>query len=592
MEDERLKNCLPLRSIIVLSISVLLLPFYQLRAQSGIDITGRASLNVKNVIYDEKSKILPDSVDEASYGKTTLIPGLQQGLNLALFGRTRYLDMTLLADLKNNPWNTFDIKNPASVSRLSFEMRMQAHELNLGDFFVSGSDLFIQSREIRGGRFKGHFVDVFGNNSFLEIRALGGLAQRAIKEGAHSEALYKMYETTGQYSRTLAAGTVQGGKTGLFDLALNYLVGKDDKNSVSETINEPLGNAIAGGAGNLYFWDKKIRLFGEYNRSRTDTLTASDTSDFAYRSGLDIRYDNFKLVVSYQRLGYNYLSFGYPFLENDKQGALGQVAYSFPDFIVLLSDFEVYHDNLNQHAYIPTTDTYLGTIGFTTSIPNIPEVTVKFGQRRDKSKIVFDREANPIKTEKETQKIEGRLGYRFDHSRLSLSAIHLDLDDRSIVSTGTPPGIKQLVTNFNFYSRIQTYLFFSGGVVYSRLEITDNKRNENIYLYETTRWDIMPRQLRFENTFTVISNKASGSTYETENMLGNFVHFVGEISLEYFFTNMLSFKLIAGTDSRQFAYSDTDAWRIIADPQYGPTFFNGQESYRGLIYGGELNWIF
>jgi hypothetical protein len=563
-----------------------------LRAQSGIDITGRASLNVKNVTYDEQSRILPDSVNQDTYSKTTLIPGLQQGLNLALFGRTRHLDMTLLADLKSNPWNTFDIKNPSSVSRLTFDMRMQEFELNLGDFFESGSDLFIQSREIRGGRFKGRFVDIFGKESFLELRALGGFAQRAINVGEHSEELYKIHETTGQYSRILTAGTMQGGQSGFFDLALNYLTGKDDMHSVDESVNEPMANNVAGSVGNIYLWDKRLKIFGECNLSMTDTLSGSDTSDFAYRTGVDVRSDNFKLLLFYQRLGYNYLSFGFPFLENDKQGTLGQLAYSFPDLITLLSDFEVYHDNLNNQAYRPNTDTYTGTIGFTTKIKDIPEITFKYGQRVDKSKVVLDIEGNPIKTDKETQKVEGRIGYRFNQTRLSISAIHLDMDDRSLVSAGSPLGTKQFVGNLNFYSRVQTYLFFSGGALYSRLAMTDNKKNENIYLYETTRWDILPLRLRFENTFTLITNKASGSAYEAEDMLGNFVHFLGEISIEYFFTNTLSFKLIAGTDSRRFDYTDAAALRIIADPDYGPTYFNSQESYQGLIYGGELNWIF
>lgn len=573
-------------------LTVSLIVFSPLKAQSGIDITGRASLNVKNVTYDEKSSILPDSIDSESYGKTTLIPGLQQGLNLALFGRTQALDMSLLADLKNNPWNTFDLKDPKSVSRLTFDMRVRDHELVLGDFFESGSELFIQSREVRGGRIKGHFNDVFGNNSFLDVRALGGLSQQAIEVGENSEDLYKTYETSGQYSRTLAAGSIQAGKTGYFDLGINYLYGNDNQSSVSQSINQPLSNRVAGGLGNFYLWERRIKIFGEYNMSQTDTLTASDTSDYAFRSGVDMRIENFKLIAFYQHIGYNYLSFGYPFLENDKQGTLGKVAYEFPGIITLLTDFEIYHDNLNQHSYVPTANTYLGTVGFTTNFKNIPEITFKYGLRSDRSEMIYDKDDSPIQTDKETQKIEGRIAYRFDNTRLSLSTISLDLRDRSLVSAGSPLGTKQWISNLNFYSRIQTRLFFSGGAVYSRLEMTDNKKNENIYFYETTRWDILPRLLRFENTLTVINNNAEGSTNEAENMVGNFYQIMGEVSVEYFFTNALSFKLIAGTDTRRFAYTESDALRIIANPDYGPTYFNGQESYQGLILGGEFNWIF
>jgi hypothetical protein len=578
------------RSLIyILNLLLLWLP---LRAQSGLDITGRASFNVKNVTYDEQSKILPDSIDKETYCKTILIPGLQQGLNMALFGRTADLDITLLADLKNNTWNSFDIKNPASVSRLTFDLHIRRQELVLGDFFESGSDLFIKSREIRGGRFKGEIDHIFGPNSYIAVRALGGIVQHAVKIGEHAEDLYRIYETTGQYSRTLAAGSIQGGQKGLFDLTFNYLIGRDDKNSVSETIYDPLANNIAGGAGTLYLWDKKIKLFGEYNWGRVDTLTAAEAYDYAYRAGSDLRLANFKLVLLYQRLGCDYLSFGYPFLENDKQGTLGQIGYTLPNIVTLFSDFEIYQDNLNRWEFIPTANTYLGTIGFTTNLTGIPEFTIKYGQRLDKSKKIFDPEGNPLKTMKETQKIEGRIGYKFDNTRLSLSAIQLEMDDQSLVSVGTPLGTEQFITSANFYSRVQTYLFFSGGAVYSRLEMTDKKTNENIYLYETTRWDILPCTLRFENTLTFIANSTAGSLYEAENMLGNFIHLIGEVSLEYFFTSTISFKIIAGTDSRRFDYTEADALRIIADPQYGPIYFNGQESYEGLILGGELNWMF
>jgi len=64
------------------------------------------------------------------------------------------------------------------------------------------------------------------------------------------------------------------------------------------------------------------------------------------------------------------------------------------------------------------------------------------------------------------------------------------------------------------------------------------------------------------------------------------------LMLRYFFTDRLSFRTILGTDSKKFKYSTEDALKIIADPEYGPTYFNGNESYNGVILGGEFNWIF
>jgi hypothetical protein len=79
-------------------ILVILIPVLVV-AQSGFDLTGRASLRTVHVQYDETSEILPDSIDSDAYGKTTLIPGLNHRLNLALFGRTKDLDMNFLSTM-------------------------------------------------------------------------------------------------------------------------------------------------------------------------------------------------------------------------------------------------------------------------------------------------------------------------------------------------------------------------------------------------------------------------------------------------------------------------------------------------------------
>ena len=51
-------------------------------------------------------------------------------------------------------------------------------------------------------------------------------------------------------------------------------------------------------------------------------------------------------------------------------------------------------------------------------------------------------------------------------------------------------------------------------------------------------------------------------------------------------------KILAGNDYRDMRYALAQAQKVIADPDYGPTYFNGYESYNGLKYGVELNWIF
>lgn len=564
--------------ILIVSIPVLVV------AQSEFNLTGRASLRTENVQYVETSDILPDSINSEDYGKTTLIPGLNHRLNLALFGRTKDLDMNFLSDLDYNDWNKFNFR------RFSLDMQYYNHELMLGDYFESVNETFLFSREIRGGRYRLNIDDVLGVNSYLKLNALGGIIQRAAAEGDRFLDLYKQFETSGQYRRVMAAADARLGVPGSYEIACNYLWGEDQKSSIDTSLNEPLANIVYGILGNFYLWDRKIRLFGEFYQSRKDTLTASNIKDNSYNGGIDFQFNSIKVVFSYQRLGYDYYTVGNPFLETDKKGFKGLIAYVLSDVVGLNSDFEVYEDNLDKISVIPTTDTKLLNIGATTYIPAWPELTIRYGLRSDKSNTINDQEENPINNDKTTEKLEGRVGYSINDTRFTLSAFQLDLKDESLLTSGTPLGTEQFITSFNLYTSAIKNFFFSGGFVYSHLEMTNDQKNYNTYLYGTFRWDIIPRILKLESDLTYIRNKASGA--EDQDVLSNYDNIVGEISLEYFFSNQVSFKLIAGTDQKKYSYSNEKALEIIADPAYGPTYFNLNESYDAIIFGGEINWLF
>lgn len=559
-------------------------------AQNSFDITGRVSMRVENISYDEKSDILPDSIDADTYSKTFLVPGLKQSMNLAMFGRSRSMDMTLLADLANNDWNKLDFTDINSVGRLTLNLRFKDQEAVFGDFFESGSELFIQSREIRGLKYSGKFDNSFGPGTFFSFNGMGGLTQKAIKIGDNLQNLFGQYETSGQFMRYVGGATARFGQTGKFDVALSYLYGKDDENSISQSINQALTNNLYGGDFNAYFMDRDLRFFGEFYQSSTDSLEAGSKSDMAARGGVDLRYDTFKIMLFYQYLGYNYFTMGYPFLEKDKNGIRGNAAYIFPRTLSLQTDFESYNNNLDDRLYNPTTYVNRGSFGITTLFPEIPQLSLRFGLRQDKSNTVFDVENNPLRIEKTTTRFESRVSHSFGRHRFSVSGIYLDLNDESLLASGTPLGTDQIIASFNFYSQMADLLFFSGGLVYSTLNLTNNQKNTNIYLYESNRWDIVPRKLKLETNVTVIQNDATGGGYQ--DYLSDYLHFKGNIALEYFFSDFVSFKILGGTDTRDFKYNRQQALLVIADDAYGPTFFNGNESYQGMILGGELNWNF
>ncbi len=559
-------------------------------SQPGFDLTGRVSLRVQNTGYDQNSEIRPDSISADQYGITTLIPGLQQMLNISLFGRTSNLDFTFLADLKNNEWNRLEISNFNSIPRVSLYLHWSNQELIAGDFFDSYSELFILSREVRGGKYQVQVPDVWGKKSFLEVDIMGGMVQRAIAEGSRTAGLYKQFETAGQYRRWIGAGIIKIGQQNYFDLTLNYLYGKDQESSIETSLNIPLKNNVYGGSTNFYLWDNNIRLFAEFYQSTKDTLKSGQGKDQAYYSGFDFRYRTLNLTMLYEKLGGDYFTVGYPYLDNDKQGIKGKIDYAFPEIIILNTDFEIYKDNLDKQNYQPTASISLINAGFTTLFAHWPELTLRYGLRTDLSKTIYDFDDQPFKTDKTSTKLEGRLAFNLERNRFSLSAIKLNLKDHSLIGSILPLSTNQFITSLTFYSSAVTNLFFTVGAVHSYMRLSNDQKNLNLYIYETNRWNIIPQRLLLESTMTMIRNDASGGG--TQDILNDYFTILGEISFEYFFSTQMSFKVIVGTDNKKYKYTLDEARQIIADPEYGPTYFNGSETYRALIVGGEINWIF
>lgn len=559
---------------------VILLMASLLLAQGAFNLTGRLSLQTLNISYDETSKIKPDSIPDDQYAKSTLVPGLQQRLNLALFGRSRHFDITLLSDLKNNQWDQLNSFN--RVDRLTLNIRHGTNELILGDFFQSGSELFVQSREMRGLK----LALEYGQQVYYKIELIGGQAQRPFSVGSRLPEQYHQYETSGQYQRFLYAGQLRLGKWERFELGAKFLWAKDKQNSVNQAISEPLTNKLAGMDGYLILWKKRLKWFFDANYSRKDTLSAQNVTDLAYRAGFDLRLGHFKMILYKQRLGYDYYSAGFPYLQNDRDGFVLNSVYNFPQKFALSLEGEHYFDNLKNFKNQPRTTTNTAILGITTMITNFPELSLKFRYRDDRSNTILD----TVKTDKTYLGVETRISLGSMTNRLSLSAIYLDLNDQSVLQAGSPLGTKQLISSLNFYTRPHNRLFVSGGTVFSQLKLSNDQSNINSYTFASGRWDVIPARLRAEFNLSFIYNDAANGGYQ--DMLSDYSQINTTFSLEYFFTQQISLKAIAGNDFRDMRYSLQDAQMVISDPDYGPTYFNGYETYHGLKYGMELNWIF
>jgi len=410
--------------------------------------------------------------------------------------------------------------------------------------------------------------------------------QKAYGIGSRLQGIYHQYENAGQFRRYFGSAVIHTGDTRYFDVGLKYLYAKDQQNSISQSVNEPLTNQNVGGSVKAYIWDKHIQLFGEGYVSQKDTITATEINDHAYKAGMDFRYNNFKLLALYQRLGYDYYSAGYPFLLNDRLGYKLVSGYYFPRIISLSFEGEQFSNNLTEDGLKPTTKTRLAEVGFTTHFKNLPELTLKWRFRDDNSDVIMD----SVKTERISRGLEASISYAINAHRVSLATLYIDLDDHSLLAAGSPLGTEQFIASFNFYTRPLNGMFISGGSVYSTLKLTNSQKNKNLYAYLSGRWDVVPRVLKFETSINYIFNDAANGG--NQDMLSDYAQFGSEFSLEYFFSSSVSFKLIGGNDFRHMGYSETAAKLVVEDVDYGPMFFNGFESFDAFKYGAELNWIF
>ena len=570
-------------------IIVTLVPL-MLAAQSGLNVTGRVSLNVENFDYDPNSTLKPDSISDDEYSKSSLIPGLKQKLDVALFARTSKMDITLLGDIRNDEWNQIAIGEYSTIERLTLSARFKQNEVILGDYFMSVSRLFLQSLQIRGAKIDLNSGHLWNTRNYIKAAGMYGIVQKAFPLGSRLKGVYRQYETGGLYKRMMGSGMVDVGMGDVYRIGARYLYAKDDANSIENGLNEPITNQSAGAVADLYLFKRRLNFFGEAYQSRVDSIEANHVTDKAVKAGADLTIKNFRLTGFYEYIGYDYYSAGYPYLRNDKDGYKAIAGYNLPDWVILSAEYEQYHDNLKNLQDKPTTDTKIGIATLTTSVPDYPELTLRYGFQDDKSNTVMIEDTIPTYTDKKSVTYEGRLSFKIKSSRFSLSTIYIDLDDRSQLYTGEPLGTSQMISSFNGYLNPAKLLFISGGLVYSELTFTNGQKNKNIYVYESSRWDIIPMVLRFNTNVSYVINDAQNGG--VQDMLSDYNRLGLNISFEYFFTPNISIKVIGGTDSRKMWYTKEMAMSVINDPDYGPSYFNMNESYDALIYGAEFNWIF
>jgi hypothetical protein len=419
------------------AISLIIITLFpMLLAAQGMSITGRVSLNVENLDYDPNSTLKPDSISDDEYSKSPLIPGLKQKLDIALFARKSNWDISLLGDIRNDEWNQLALGEFSTVERLTLSARYKQNELVLGDYFMSVSDLFLQSLQIRGFKAAVRGGQLWNTRNYIKATALYGQVQKAFPVNSRLKGIYRQYETSGLYKRNMGSAMADLGIEDVYRLGIRYLYAKDDPNSVDNALSEAITNHSLGAVGEFYLFKRKVSLFGEAYQSKVDSVGADNAEDKAIKGGIDFSLNNLRLTGYYQYLGYDYYSAGYPYLRNDRDGYKVIAGYNVPNAVIFSAEYEKYHNNLKNLKSMPTTDTQYGIFGVTTSIPDYPELTLRYGFQGDRSNTVMIEDTIPTFTDKNSTTYEGRLTFKIHSNRFILSTIYIDLDDRSLLYTG------------------------------------------------------------------------------------------------------------------------------------------------------------
>lgn len=185
--------------------------------------------------------------------------------------------------------------------------------------------------------------------------------------------------TTGSYARYIYGIDEKISIPGDNSIGFSYVVGEDDKSSISTTGPvdiRPVRNEVMG--ANLRFGTlKKVVMLADFAQSghSTDTIRGSKKlQDTAYRVGAESRLESFNARVVYQTVGTDFNSLGSPTTVKDRQTQEFSGGMHIRRVGNISAGYTNYSDNLKADPKKVTTTQKISSAGMGFAIPKLPSV--------------------------------------------------------------------------------------------------------------------------------------------------------------------------------------------------------------------------
>jgi len=265
------------------------------------------------------------------------------------------------------------------INRFALNPEWSWGKAHLGDFNHKFSDYTLNGISIRG-------AGIELNPSWFRFRVIGGQTRRSVVASPYNSV----------YSQYLGAIKIGIGKQGKSYFDLNFVLARDDSNSVPKSTFvidttgtegapqvgiTPQENLLVGFNTDLKIIKNMLRLRGEGTLSLfsqdiySDTvnvdgipsflsnlfsLRTSSNVDFAYKGILDFKYDFFNSSFKYQVINPGFRSLGMTSVLNDQRKYGGRLGFRFLKNMFMLNlRYDAQNDNLlNQKSFTLERNTY------------------------------------------------------------------------------------------------------------------------------------------------------------------------------------------------------------------------------------------
>jgi len=301
----------------------------------------------------------------------------------------------------------------------------QAH---IGDFSHKFSDYSLNGISIRGGG-----VEI--NPGWFRFQVIGGQTKRSITASPY----------TSVYSQNMGAIKIGVGKKGGSYFDLNFVLARDDSNSVPKSTfiidttgsggNPQVGitpqeNLLIGFNTDLKIIRNMLRLRGEATASlftqniysdeaevdgvpdfmtNVFTLRNSSNADFAYKGILDFKYDIFNTSLKYQVINPGFRSLGMTSVINDKRKYGAMMGFRlFNNILTLQLRYDAQNDNLlNQKKFTLERNTF----GLNATIRPIQTLSIMFNAIHNK--MFNDTSSDTVKIDSRVSTFATNINYQF-----------------------------------------------------------------------------------------------------------------------------------------------------------------------------------